>query len=530
MRHGAISFGLLLLAACAQVRDPQGGPKDVAPPQLLGAEPAHGSTSVMAERIVLHFDERIRLERPTERIIISPPPPSAPEYRVSGGRDLEIRFGSPLRANTTYSFALGEAVLDLSEGNPAGSLTYVISTGSVLDSLRVHGVVRDAFTDAPVKDALVMLRTDTATGALRDSLPAYIARTDAEGRFALEHLAGGRYGIGALRDRNANFKFDLPDEELGFRPTAVLAGDSLPVDLRLFREEPAAQAVLEAKVTADRAWRMVLARPGRSIRLRSIDRTGGALTWSTEWSANSDTVFLWPSDTTLLQGQRFAVYASDSLLDTLTYRTDKRMPFLLNATARKGRSGENPMLRTSRPVAQLLRTTAQLTTANGQGTLALSLDSADRRMVRLGGTLPTEGPARVTLAPGTLEDIYGGRNDTLRLDLESLREGATGEVRLTLEADSTGTPTGTLLLQLLNAQEERVLQLGVDQLPAHLSLGALPTGTYRLRLVVDTDGNGRWTTGALGALRQPERVLRMADAVNVRAGWELDLTWVIGLN
>ena len=530
MRRASAYAGLLLLAACAQVRDPQGGPKDVAPPRLLGAEPAPGTTGFTAGRIVLHFDERIRLERPNERIIISPPLSPAPEYRVLGGSDIVVLFRSPLRANTTYSIALGEAVLDLSEGNPAGSLTYVFSTGPALDSLRIHGVVRDAFTDAPGKDALVMLRTDTATDALRDSLPAYIARTDANGRFALEHLAAGRYGIGALRDRNANFRYDLPDEELGFRSAGVRAGDSASVDLRLFREEPAAQTVMEAKVTADRAWRMVLARPGRSLRLRSIDRTGGVLTWASEWSPGNDTVLLWPSDTTLLQDQRFAVYESDSLLDTLTYRTDKRMPFLLNATPRKGRSGENPVLRTSRPVARLLRTTAALATAQGQERIALNVDSTDRRTVHLAGVLPTEGPARLTLEPGTLEDIYGGRNDTLRLDLETLREGATGELRLSLQADTAGAPRGPLLLQLLNAQDERVLQLRVDQLPAKLALGTLPTGTYRLRLVVDTDGNGRWSTGVLGALRQPERVLRMAEAVNVRAGWELDLTWVIGLN
>jgi uncharacterized protein (DUF2141 family) len=375
-----------------------------------------------------------------------------------------------------------------------------------------------------------MLRTDTTTTALRDSLPGYITRTDAEGRFALEHLAAGHYGIAALQDRNANFRFDLPDEELGFLATSVQAGDSVPVLLRLFREAPAAQAVMEAKVTADRAWRMVLAKPGRSMRLRSIDRTGGELTWAAEWSTNSDTVFLWPSDTTLLQEQRFVVYESDSLLDTFTYRTDKRMPFLLNVSARKSGTGGDPVLRTARPLARLLRTSAALTTAADPVEITLRMDSTDRRLVRLTGTLPTEGPARLTIDPASMEDIYGGRNDTLRFDLEALREGATGEVRLVAEADTLGAPAGPFLLQLLDAQDNRVMQRTVEALPARLSLGALPTGVYRMQLVADTDGNGRWTTGALGPLRQPERVYRMADPVNVRAGWELDLKWVVLVN
>lgn len=521
---------VLTLAACAQVRDPQGGPRDVAPPRLAGAEPAMGTTGFSGQRIVLHFDERITLDRPRERIVMSPPPDLDPEYRVVGGTSLEVLFRSPLRPNTTHAIAVGEAVVDLAEGNPAGSLTFVFSTGPVLDSLGLRGTVRDAFSDEPVKDALVMLRTDTVPDSLRTTRPAYLTRTDAQGSFTLTNLAPGRYAVSALRDRNGNHRYDLPDEAVAFAPVAVAAGDSAPVMLRLFREEPAAQAVMDARVLPDRAWRLVLSRRGEAVRARSLDRAGGVLRWSAEWSAARDTVLLWPSDTTLLNDQRFLVYEGDSLLDTLAYRTDKRMPFLLHAVLRKRGPATAPGLLASRPLARITPGRALLRTAGAVVPINLSRDTLNARSLILDGGMPPEGAAQLELLPGALEDIYGGRNDTLRFDLSALREGPAGELRLSLTADTAGAPAGPFLLEVLDAQDIRVIQLPVDALPHRCTLGALPTGSYRPRLVVDADGNGRWTTGALRARRQPERVLRLSGEVNVRAGWELEVAWPVGLN
>lgn len=505
--------GACLLAACAQVRDPQGGPKDLTPPRLSAAEPAWGGTGFSGQRIVLHFDERITLDRPRERIIVSPPPEVDPEYRVIGGTSVEILFRSPLRPNTTYAIAVGEAVVDLAEGNPAAPITYAFSTGAVLDSLALRGTVREALTDAPVKDALVMLRADTVPDSLRTTRPAYITRSDPQGAFMLGNVAPGRYAVSALLDRNGNFRFDLPDEQVAFAPLAVAAGDSTPMVLRLFREEPAAQAVMDARVLADRAWRLVLARRSEGIRLRSLDRSGGVLRWSAEWSTARDTVLLWPSDTTLLNDQRFLVYEGDGLLDTLAYRTDKRMPYLLNVELRKRGPAEAPGLRASRPLVRITPGRALLRSAGAISPIDLRRDTADDRSLVLDATIPAEGAAQLELLPGALEDIYGGRNDTLRFDLATLREGPVGELRLSLTGDTAGAPGGPFLLQVVDAKDTRILQRTVDALPANLSLGALPSGTYRLRLVVDADANGRWTSGSVRARRQSERVLRDRKSV-----------------
>ena len=57
-----ISLALLvLLAACASIGNPDGGPYDEDPPVLLKSSPGIGATNVKEGRIILDFDENIKL-------------------------------------------------------------------------------------------------------------------------------------------------------------------------------------------------------------------------------------------------------------------------------------------------------------------------------------------------------------------------------------------------------------------------------------------------------------------------------------
>ena len=81
---------LVTLTACAQVRDPTGGPKDEIPPQLVDASPPSGSTGFMGGTIVLRFDERIDLRKVRENLVVSPPLDIPPEVTRTGPREVRI--------------------------------------------------------------------------------------------------------------------------------------------------------------------------------------------------------------------------------------------------------------------------------------------------------------------------------------------------------------------------------------------------------------------------------------------------------
>ena len=50
----------------------------------------------------------------------------------------------------------------------------------------------------------------------------------------------------------------------------------------------------------------------------------------------------------------------------------------------------------------------------------------------------------------------------------------------------------------------------------------LPPGSYRLRLVDDSNGNGRWDPGNYWTNENSEFVYYSETLLNVRANWELD--------
>lgn len=517
----------VLVAGCAQVREPVGGAKDDAPPELVQAVPPNGQVNFSGDRILLHFNERIRLDRVRERLLISPPLERAPEVTVENGHDVQILFRTLLAANTTYTINIGETVVDLSEGNIASGLTYVLSTGAVLDSLQLHGSVVNGSTGKPEADALVLLRRAQDTASIRTGRPAYFTRTDKQGAFVLTHVRQDDYQLLALRDQNANYRFDLPNEEVAFeRGTVELPGHT-PHVLRLFREKARRQAVLDARVQPDRAWQLVLARAADSLRLVSVDRTGGVLTWRGEWSAGRDTVLFWPSDTTLLNDQRFAVVDSSGIVDTLVYRPRERMPFDLDLKRADDPATTAPGLWASRPIQRMDPERVLLRAGEQQLPVALTPDLTMARRLKIDASVPEGTAAVLLLLPGALQDIYGGQNDTLRFTLNDRSADGLGMLRLDLLADSTTAPAGPFVLQLLDPRGSVVHVSRITALPQRLEFGSLSAGVYTLKLIEDLDGDGRWSTGDLDGGLQPERVFLQGSEVNVRAGWDVAVSWIV---
>ena len=53
---------------------------------------------------------------------------------------------------------------------------------------------------------------------------------------------------------------------------------------------------------------------------------------------------------------------------------------------------------------------------------------------------------------------------------------------------------------------------------------------YKLRAILDADGNGKWSTGNYHRHSLPETVLEYKDALEIKAGWDIDLEDVWDLN
>lgn len=211
-----------LLTACANIGNPDGGPYDEEAPKIVGTSPAYGAVNARHRKIVLMFDENIKLDNPTEKVVISPPQINQPEIDAMGKR-ITIELKDSLKPGMTYTIDFADAIQDNNEGNPMPDYAFTFSTGETVDTFQVSGYVLDASNLEPVKGMLVGLYRIPADSAdIPDSLFTTrelerVSRTDATGHFIIKGLSEEeRYRVFAVKDMNQDFMFSQKAEMIAF--------------------------------------------------------------------------------------------------------------------------------------------------------------------------------------------------------------------------------------------------------------------------------------------------------------------------
>lgn len=93
-KYIALLLVIIGFYACASTGMPDGGPYDETPPKFVRATPEPNATNNKRKKISIEFDEYIKLDKASEKVIISPPQNEAPEVKVSGHRVL-VEFSIP---------------------------------------------------------------------------------------------------------------------------------------------------------------------------------------------------------------------------------------------------------------------------------------------------------------------------------------------------------------------------------------------------------------------------------------------------
>ncbi len=212
---------LFLLTGCAKMGQPDGGWYDETPPRVIGASPADKGVDVKSKTVNIYFDEYIKIDNPTENVIVSPPQMEAPEIKGMGKR-IKVELKDTLKPNSTYTIDFSDAISDNNEGNPLGNYTYSFSTGSVIDTMEVSGHVLAAENLEPVKGILVGLYDDLSDSAFHKKPFLRVARTDSRGHFVIKGVAPGQYRIYALQDADGNYLFNQKSEALAFDHQVII--------------------------------------------------------------------------------------------------------------------------------------------------------------------------------------------------------------------------------------------------------------------------------------------------------------------
>ena len=211
----------IITYSCASMGTPDGGPYDEMPPKFVGSSPQLRAVNVKSQKFELEFDEFIKLEKASEKVIISPPQMEQPEIKVVGKKVVGEFFDS-LKDSTTYTIDFSDAIVDNNEGNPMGHFTYSFSTGAAIDTMEVAGTVLNAANLEPIKGIQVGLHKNLNDSALFKLPFDRVSRTDSRGHFSIRGVAPGKYRIYALMDGNQNYLFDSKTEMIAYSDSIIV--------------------------------------------------------------------------------------------------------------------------------------------------------------------------------------------------------------------------------------------------------------------------------------------------------------------
>ena len=512
----------LLMAACAKQGFPTGGPKDADPPKQIACKPSNESRYFAEKQFFIGFDEYVVLKNAETNVLVSPPMAQKPEF-TTRGKGVLVKIKDTLLPNTTYLFQFKEAIADFTEGNVLPSYEYVFSTGAAMDTQMLAGTVLKARDGKPWGESL-------AVSAFRehDSVPAFVTRTDKEGKFAFHYIPAGKYRLVAMDDKNKNW---LPDstEATAWDTTLFLATDSIDslrlVSLRISSPDKKKQRVLKSEMPAKGKVLISTLLPmqtptleGAPLELRLNTKRDTLTAWLLEEQTDSARLILKDvglSDTLKLR------YRAPSSRGRGTAKVTKE-PLVKPLCDGNKAFYDSLMLAFSRPVVSMRKdAVAQVLHLKDSATsfCPLLLDSSGMH-ARIDIVLHAGDEYRIRIADSLFTDIYGYASDSLNFKLVPHDYGI-------LKLHINNLIGSSLVIELLDSKDTVVSQ---EALPGSgtVKFSHLSAGDYRLRAIIDTDGNGHWTTGDFQTGRQPEDFVLFEKTLQLREKWEMEEQWNVG--
>ena len=210
-----VTLLLTMIVSCARMGQPDGGWFDDTPPRVVSTNPVEKGTKVKSKKVTITFDEFIKLEDASNKVVVSPPQIEPADIK-SSGKNIIVELNDSLKDNTTYTIDFSDAISDNNEGNPMGNYTYSFSTGERIDTFEVSGNVLDASNLEPVKGILVGLYDDLSDTVFARKPFIRVSRTDSRGRFVIKGVAPGTYRVYALQDADGDYIYSQKSEMIAF--------------------------------------------------------------------------------------------------------------------------------------------------------------------------------------------------------------------------------------------------------------------------------------------------------------------------
>lgn len=533
MRNLISIIAILLLIRCANQTSPTGGPQDKKPPVLLESTPKNNEKNFKAKTFELSFDEPVKLKNANEEVLITPSLGKKSKIVAKKNKVL-ITPEKPLEDSTTYTIDFRDAVQDLNEGNPAYNLRLAFSTGPEIDSLQIFGSVNELFKEQiPEKITVALYQQDTFN--IFNHTPVYFTRTDAKGRFSITNLKAGKYYIYAFEDKSRNLKVDSKSEKFGFQTQQILLDEKKQDSIKIWLTRVDARPL---KITSIRNTdRQSKIKFNKAI--DSINVTAKDYELSYQYANTQEEILIFnPPKKDSVQIKIVAIDSVGNKLDTVSYIeiNNTKLP------------KEKFTIQLNEPVYNIEKQQATI-----EGTFSKPLDgfTLDSLFIQLDTTQfvtidkkdisidPVKHKIKITKtftpliskdekskAPqpifiagkGSFISIEGDTSKSVISNIKILKEDEMGALSIKV---STSIPN--YILELMNSKGTVIKKLKNPK--NHVFKNLVPE-EYKIRVIIDTNNNGKWDIGNFEKKVEPEPVFlyKTIDkkySTPVRANWEV---------
>lgn len=512
---------LFTMVQCAKKGMPEGGPIDEEPPKFLRANPENYTTNFKSDEIRIFFDEYVKLEKPQQQIIISPPMDPKPSIMPLGTarKDIKIEIFDTLEENTTYAINFGKSIVDNNEGNPYDYFKYVFSTGDYIDSLTVSGSVDDARLKEPTSPVTVMLYELDSTFA--DSIvyketPRYVTYSqDSTFAFSLENLKAGTYKMVGIQDQNGNYLYNPKKEKIGFIAENITIPTDSTYEIIVFKEELDFDP---KRPTHFKGNQILFGYEGSpdldslTINLLSPKPDGYASRVIKDTKA--DSLYYWYNLQPELDSLNFEI-TTPKTRDTVMVRLTNLDRDSLTISSEGGSISKNFKFKSNTPIVEY----------NPELISIMDKDSANvefstdfnplKNEIEVKFEKTPENNYRILALPGAITDLFQETNDTINQSLRTKALTEYGTVVLNVQ----NIESFPVIIQLTNLKGE-VIEEQYSDSSSNFTFRFLNPGQFLIRVISDRNSNRKWDTGNYLKKRQPEQIRYFQDTLDIRANWD----------
>ena len=579
----------LLMAACASIGSPEGGPRDYTPPQVVKTSPAANALNFKGNKVEIIFDEIVNLKDQQKKVVVSPAPKTQPLIRTVG-KKVTIEFRDELEENTTYVIDFSNAIEDNNEGNQMDGYSFAFSTGDVIDTLAVSGIVLRANDLEPMQHVLVGLHSNLDDTAFTRMPLERVSRTN-DVAF-LDSLVVP--SVGEYTSMDTVFTYDRKiDTIMAGTHTLYLPNNLL---LCMFNENYRSHYIRNTSRPADNKLHFLFGAPNDTLpQLEVLRPAVHEPNWfRVERNHDNDSLIYWITDSAMIKTDTIIVAttylrndSTEQLVEvTDTIRFGYRKP---NAQVKEEEKKAKEREERAKRLAQLLEKQEKAASQDkelNEGELeelkelqrpnpdevpklkmelgkSSGMDVGDSIIVTFdapiasikpGGvrlemkrdtlwvplmgvaalqpandcdplkywipfTVQPDSTYRLTIDSAAVTSVYGLHNDLLskEMKVKGLEEYANVYFKVNVRDGA--------FVELLNSNE-KVERTATVNGGAFEFVNVNPN-TYYLRLVIDTNGNGKWDTGNYANHQQPEEVYYYPKKLKLRRNWDLDENWNI---